>query len=78
MANLKARSKRLQVTTTQHSRKVKRAPYSTLSQPNKLKSASLPKAIRLNHEEYRDLMSEMQQAAKLMRAAFLKQTPIHL
>jgi hypothetical protein len=72
MANLKTRSKRLQVTTTQHSRTVKRAPYTTLSQPNKLKSASLPKAIRLSREEYQDLMSEMQQAAKLIRASFLK------
>lgn len=72
MANLKQRSKRLQVITTQHSRTVKRAPYATLSQPNKLKGASLPKAIRLNREEYQDLMSEMQQTAQLMRAFFKK------
>lgn len=72
MANLKQRSKRLQVITAQHSRTVKRVPYATLNQQNKLKSASLPKAIRLNCEEYQDLMAEMQQTAQLMRAFFKK------
>ena len=72
MANLKARSKQSQATITRHLRTVKRARSIILSQPNKLNSASLPKAIRLSHDEYQDLMAEMQQAAQLIRASFKK------
>lgn len=70
MANLKTHSTPLQAMTTQHLRTVKHARSITLNQPNKFNNESLPKAIRLSREEYQDLMSEMQQAATLIRLSF--------
>ena len=58
------------VTTTQRSPKAKRVRSSTLSQPSKSKTGSLPKSVRLTESEYQDLMSEMREAAQLMRQVF--------